>query len=170
MRSALIPLAAVAASLSVASAGEVWVSIDTLTRYQMPDGVGQVILTNPSVADVQVSSATELMLFGKLPGFTDVIFQDADGRRLSQVRVRVGNEQAGVVTLYNGGERYSFSCTTRCEQMMVVGDGRLGDAARLAAQAQNKGVLAETKGGLRDETFAVERQDGGQPVPVGPGS
>ena len=170
----LIPAAVLAASLSSAAAGEVWVSIDTLTRYQMPDGVGQIILTNPSVADVQVGSATELMVFGRVPGFTDVVFQDADGRRLSQIRVRVGNEQAGLVTLYNGAERYSFSCTARCEQAMVVGDGALGDASRLANQAQTKSLVANSGGGLTGEAFEVERPDAvqgpaPQPLPA-PGS
>ena len=175
---ALIPAAVLGASLLVApapaQAGEVWVSIDTLSRYQMPDGVGRIVLTNPMVADVQVATATELMVFGRVPGFTDVIFQDADGRKISQVRLRVGNEQAGLVTLYNGAERYSFSCTTRCEQAMVVGDGALGDAARLANQAQVKMQLGAQGGRLTEEAFGVSRPEapaapGVQP-PVAPGS
>ena len=155
---ALIPAAVCAALPAAAAAGEVWVTMDTIGRYQMPDGVGQVVLTNPSVADVQVASATELLVFGRLPGFTDVIFQDADGRRLSQVRIRVGNEQAGLVTLYNGNTRYSFSCTTTCEQAMVVGDGALGDANRLAAQAQNKMLLGAQTGSLTGEAFEIAPQ------------
>ena len=153
---ALIPAAASAALFcSVASAGELWVSIDTVTRYQMPDGVGQVLLTNPGVADVEVASATELMFFGRIPGHTDVVFQGADGKRISQMRVRVGNERGGLVTLYNGAERYSFSCTHRCEQTMVVGDGRLGDAQRLVGQSQTKLAAGSFETELSGEAFEV---------------
>ena len=168
----LFPAAAIAAGLAAnAAAGEVWVSIDAVTRYQMPDAVGQVVLTNPSVADVQVASATELMVFGRLPGFTDIVFNDADGKRLSQVRVRVGNEQGGLLTLYNGAERYSFSCTERCEQTMVVGDGRLGDAGRLAQQSQRKRQLGAQTGGLSGEAVKVDRpQDALQVGPADPSS
>ena len=174
---ALIPAAVLGASLLAAApaparAGEVWVSIDTLGRYQMPDGVGRIVLTNPMVADVQVASATELMVFGRVPGFTDVIFQDAGGRKISQVRLRVGNEQAGLVTLYNGAERFSFSCTTRCEQAMVVGDGKLGDATRLASQAQVKMQLGAQGGGLTEEAFDVTSEPEApiaEPLPT-PGS
>ena len=159
----LIPAAIVAAVAPAAQAGEVWASIDTVTRYQMSEGVGQVIVTNPAVADIEVASATELMLFGRMPGFTDVIFHDADGKRLGQVRVRVRNERAGVVTLYNGAERFSFSCTDRCEQTPMIGDGRIGAMAQVLQQSQLKLGAGEQAGGLSTESVSVERAQ--QPAP-----
>lgn len=155
---ALIPAAfAVAALSATAQAGEVWVSIDTMTRYQLPDDVGQVILTNPGVADVQVASATEMMIFGRVPGFTDVIFQTQGGKRLGQIRVRVENEQNGLVTLYNGAERYSFSCTSRCERTVTIGDGPLAGASAVAQQAQIKQQLGANPRGLSGQGVDVER-------------
>ena len=153
-------IAACAASLlatATAAAGEMWVTIDTATRHQMPDSVGQIVLTNPGVADVQVASATEIMIFGKAPGFTDVVFQTEDGKRIGQVRVRVGNDTRGQVTLYNGGERYSYSCTTRCERALTVGDGGLLSGDELLQQVQLKLGASSEPTALTGEAVQVER-------------
>lgn len=172
---ALIPAAVAVATLSAtAQAGEVWVSIDTMTRYQLPDAVGQVILTNPGVADVQVGSATEIFIFGRVPGFTDVIFQTAEGRRIGQVRVRVENEQSGLVTLYKGGERFSFSCTTRCERSLTIGDGVLATSDAIAQQAQVKQALGANTSSLVGQGVEVQRETSAdaEPAnrPIPPGS
>lgn len=161
---ALIPTAAaLVAIISSAQAGELWVNIDKVTRYQLPDEVGRVIVTNPAVADIEVASATELMFFGRMPGLTEVIFQDADGKRLGQVRVRVGNDTSGLVTLYNGAERYSFSCTKTCEQTPTIGDGTYGAMAQVIGQVGIKAAAASNGRGLSEEAVQVERP---QPMTV----
>ena len=156
------PIAALASALSLlaaASAGELWVTIDEVTRYQMPDGVGQVVLTNPAVADVQVASATEIMLFGRAPGHTEVLFRAADGSRLGTMRVRVRNPRDGIVTMYRGGERVSLSCADRCEPTMVVGDGANVTGQQAMQQAQAKMAASEARGALRGEKFKVESDE-----------
>ena len=164
IRSLIAACAASLVAFTTAAAGEMWVSIDTVTRHQMPDTVGQILLTNPGVADVQVASATEIMIFGKAPGVTDVVFQTAKGKRLGQVRVRVGNDTRGQVTLYNGGARYSYSCTTRCERALTVGDGGLLTGDELLQQVQLKLDANGQTGVLSGEAVQVERSADSAPA------
>ena len=134
-------IAALAAPLTLAgaplaTAGEVTVTVNSPSRYTMPEGVARVFVANPMVADVQVIDAQQMLVFGKMPGEADILLFGADQQRLDTVRVRVGNDRAGVVTLYNGAERFSFRCLNRCEQVPMLGDGGLVALTQLISQAQ----------------------------------
>ncbi|WP_031554302.1 pilus assembly protein N-terminal domain-containing protein [Parvularcula oceani] len=143
---------------SAAQAGEVWITMDESHAYALKKPVGSIVVANPAIADVQVLSATELLMFGNMPGFTNVTFFDREGRRLDEVRVRVGVSTRGQLTLQSGGTRYTFSCANRCEQTPTYGDGDLKDMTALIEQAETKAAAASRPRGAGVETVSV-RED-----------
>ena len=160
---ALRPLAALSVAAAsclaapAAQAGEeLWLSMDQARRFPMMEGVARVLIVNPGVADLEVVSGREALLFGRTPGATDVLFYDADGREISQVRLRVRNPRDGVLTLYNGATRYSFSCTDRCEQSSMVGDGELMAFGEVERQAEARMEMRQVQpGGLGETAVTV---------------
>ena len=146
-----------------AFAGEMWVTIDSPRPHKLVEGVGTVMVTNPAVADVEVVSASEMLVFGRMAGVTDVIFYDEDGKRMASTRVRVRSDRASVVTLQAGATRYSFSCTDLCEQTPMPGDGGLVDGQALYGMAQTR----ETQAG-RGLTLRRSEVDVSMPKAVEP--
>ncbi|MBB4657743.1 pilus assembly protein N-terminal domain-containing protein [Parvularcula dongshanensis] len=147
--------AVLASAPSVADAGEVWLSLDTNRTFTLPVPVGKIVIANPAVADVQVLSSTELLMFGKMPGDTAISFYDRAGKRLDDVTVRVGNSRKGRLTLQNGPQRYTFSCTDRCEQTPVYGDGALLPAQALMGMAQARAAAASQPSQFGAQAVAV---------------
>lgn len=159
MKHAIIALCVAATTIPVAAqAGEVWLTMDTSKSYTLDKPVSKIIITNPAIADVQVLSATELMMFGRMSGQTNIVFIGQDGKRLDDIRVRVGNDRAGLVTLQNGGTRYTFSCTDRCEQTPTYGDGPLLGMQGLIQQAQIRASGAA--GALNTQAVSVSPSSG----------
>ena len=139
-----------------AAAGEVVVTIDNPVRYALPDGVESVFVANPVVADVQVVSADQMMVLGRAPGRAEVVLYGANGTRLETVRVQVGNARTGVVTLYNGSQRYSFHCIDRCEQAPMIGDGGLVDLNGFARTLQQRATMSAMQGRVTAQPVEVQ--------------
>jgi Flp pilus assembly secretin CpaC len=126
--------------LATAQAGEIWLTMDQARIFAADKAVGSVVVGNPAIADVTVRSNRELVLFGKMPGLTNITLFDQAGRELSNLHVRVQNPRTNMVTLQNGPVRYTYSCTTVCEQTYTVGDG--SNETRIQAQS-----IAQQAGG-----------------------
>lgn len=76
---------------STASSGKVVVlSTGSGEQVNLPVGITDVIVSNPSVADVDVRSPRQLYIFGKNAGETKVYATDAAGRTVYTATVRVG--------------------------------------------------------------------------------
>ena len=156
-------LAALSGAPLAASAGDVFVTVDRPGRYALPEGVAQVFVANPQVADVEIVSATQMLVLGRMPGQAQVVLYGPDGTRLDTVQVQVANERRGVVTLYNGAERYSFHCTERCEPSPMLGDGPLSDMATYLASVQQRAQMGEGMGGVNTTVVEVPAP---QPAPT----
>lgn len=81
-----------AASAKQANTGGKVVILSTGSGEQvnLPVGITDVIVSNPSVADVDVRSPRQLYIFGKNAGETKVYATDAAGRTVYTATVRVG--------------------------------------------------------------------------------
>ena len=84
--------------------------------------VVDIIIGNPTIADVTVQAPDLLVITGKTFGITNMIFLDADKKVISEQRVMVIRDEGRVVNLMRGEKRNSFNCTPQCNPMVVVGD------------------------------------------------
>lgn len=144
-------IAAVAAmSIAPAYAGEVDLVLDQARLYALDQPVGSVVVANPSVADVAVHSNRELVLFGKMPGLTNLFVFDQDGRPMGSVALRVSNPRQNMVTVYAGSNRITMSCASVCEHTYTVGDGVNGlrpQGTDVASQSTLRFDMATTAAG-----------------------
>ena len=130
---------------TAASAEQVWVTMDQVKPYTFKQEVAQIVVGNPGIADVSVRDKTRVLLFGKAPGLTNLFLFDADGNEMENLLVRVRATNSDLLTLQKGGQRYTFNCTSTCEQTLTVGDSQEAFGA-LTSQVQQKFQQASNSG------------------------
>lgn len=120
-------LAAVAAALALlpalpARAADLIVHYDQSQLVRLARPVAEVIIGNPSIADVTVQGSTLLVVTGKTFGITNIIALDADRKIIKDQRVIVERDENRVVNLHKAGLRQSYSCTPNCSPTLTIGD------------------------------------------------
>ncbi len=116
-------LAGLAMSLSPAMAAD-----DLIVRYdqsqllRMPRVISEIIIGNPSIADVSIQGGNMLVITGKTFGITNIIALDADKNIIQDQRIVVERDERGVVNVSRAGLRQSFSCTPNCAPTLTIGD------------------------------------------------
>ncbi len=128
-------LAAVAFKAPAASAGDLIVKYDQSQILRLPRDVSEIIIGNPSIADVTVQSKKMLIVTGKSFGITNIIALDAEKNIIQDQRIVVQRDQIKVINLHKGASRLSYNCSSQCNPTITVGD----DDAYL------KGVAASSK-------------------------
>lgn len=107
-----------------ASAEQIWVTMDQVKPYTFKQEVGQIVVGNPGIADVSVRDKSRVLLFGKAPGMTNIFLFDRDGNELENIIVRVRATTNEMLTVQRGDKRYTYNCTSTCEQTITVGDSQ----------------------------------------------
>lgn len=107
---------------TAAAAGDLVVRYDQSSLLRLPRNVGEVIIGNPSIADVSVQGGNMLVVTGKTFGITNVIALDSERNVIQDQRIVVQRDDNSVVNLVKGGSRQSFSCTPHCSPTMTIGD------------------------------------------------
>lgn len=107
---------------SPAKAGDLVVRYDQSQLLRLPRAATEVIIGNPSIADVALQGGNLLVVTGKTFGITNVIALDADRNVIQDQRVLVERDDRRVVNLHKGGSRYTYSCTPNCEPNLTIGD------------------------------------------------
>src|SRR5262245_62474271 len=108
-----------------ASAGNndiVEVLIDQATLRRLDRPAAEIVVGNPSVADVSVQSGKVLIVTGKSFGETNLIVIDADGKMMASRRLIVQEPRIGFVTVYRGDARQTLHCAPNCTPPLVIGD------------------------------------------------
>lgn len=105
-----------------ASAGDLVVRYDQSQLLRLPRPATEIIIGNPSIADVALQGGNLLVVTGKTFGITNVIALDADRNVIQDQRVIVERDESRVVNLHKGGSRFTFSCTPNCEPNLTIGD------------------------------------------------
>lgn len=121
-------LAVVAALLAIAvhpaaaaeTAVDVLIDQATLVRLERP--AAEIVVGNPSIADVSVQSGKVLVVTGKSFGETNLIVMDADGKVFVNRRLIVQEPRSGLVTMYRGSARQTLHCSPYCTPPLVIGD------------------------------------------------
>jgi hypothetical protein len=128
-------------------ASSVDVRIDEAHLVRLDRDAAQVIVGNPSIADVAVQNARLLVVTGKSYGSTNVIALDSEGRAILSTRLDVAPNDSQLVTVYRGTLRQSLHCTPDCQKMLVVGDDK-AQFEQLADSVTKKiGVANSAAGG-----------------------
>ena len=133
---------------NTASAGDLIVRYDQSQLLRLPRLASEVIIGNPSIADVSLQGGNLLVVTGKTFGITNVIALDAERNVIQDQRVIVERDDHKVVNLYKGNSRYTYSCTPNCETNLTIGD------EKTYFETINKNANDKTK-------FSESQSDGG---------
>ena len=107
-----------------AHAADLIVRYDQSQLLRLPRPATEVIIGNPSIADVSLQGGNLLVVTGKTFGITNVIALDAERNVIQDQRVLVERDGARVVNVYKGSERQTYSCTPNCETNLTIGDSK----------------------------------------------
>jgi Flp pilus assembly secretin CpaC len=109
-------------SILPSSATDLVVRYDQAQLIRLPRPAADVIVGNPSIADVAIQGTNLLVVTGKTFGVTNVIALDADRNVIQDQRILVERDNQKVVTLLKGSTRESYTCTPTCAPTMTIGD------------------------------------------------
>ena len=115
-------LLAVVALPCAAAAETITVVLDQAKILRLPERVASIVIGNPAVADGTLQTGGLLVVTGKGYGTTNLIALDGRGTVLAEHSVKVAAPRDGMVTVYRGVNRETWSCAPRCEQSIVLGD------------------------------------------------
>lgn len=113
---------ALVALVPAAAAGDLVVKYDQSQLLRLPRAVNQIIIGNPSIADVTVQTPNLLVVTGRTFGITNVIALDADRNVIQDQRVVVVRDGTSQVSLYRGVKRETYNCAPHCNPSLMAGD------------------------------------------------
>jgi Flp pilus assembly secretin CpaC len=120
---AIVLFAAIALPVhSVRAGSDLIVRYDQSQLLRLPRAVSDVIIGNPSIADVTVQASNLLVVTGKTFGVTNIIALDSDRNIIQDQRVIVQRDEGRTVNVMKAGTRMSFSCTPECSPTITMGD------------------------------------------------
>lgn len=115
-------LAAATISAQQAKANDLIVRYDQSQILRLPRPVSELIIGNPSIADVAIQGSDLLVITGKTFGVTNVIALDADRNVIQDQRVIVQRDEQRLVNLIKGALRQSYTCSPNCQPTITIGD------------------------------------------------
>jgi Flp pilus assembly secretin CpaC len=136
------------ANAQSAMTAELVVKYDQVVLQPLERPASQIIVGNPSIAEVSLQANNMLAITGKTFGVTNLIVLDQEQKQIFNVRLMVKTDD-NVVTLTRAGATATLSCTPRCQPMLKIGDDK--ETFALLAQASSQKMKIS------------ESQDAGQP-------
>jgi Flp pilus assembly secretin CpaC len=122
---ALLIVAALTAggvSSAIAANDEIEILIDQASLVKLDRPAAEIVVGNPSIADVSVQSGKVLVVTGKSFGETNLIVLDGGGKTIVSKRLIVSEPRTGLVTVYRGIARQTVHCAPHCTPPLVIGD------------------------------------------------
>ena len=145
-------VSAAAPVVSDARAGDLVVRYDQSQLIRLPRPASDVIIGNPSIADVTIQGGNLLVVTGKTFGITNIIALDAQRNVIQDQRVMVERDDQRMVVLYRGAVRESYSCTPSCSPTITI-----GDASKFFEKISKH---AQTKTGVSTGNAAAQQPSG----------
>jgi Pilus formation protein N terminal region len=124
MMRTLVSAGLFALSIAPAFAGDLVVRYDQSQLLRLPRPASEIIVGNPSIADVALQDGNLLVVTGKTFGITNIIALDAEHNVIQDQRVMVERDDSRVVNLHKGSERFTYACTPNCEPTLTIGDDK----------------------------------------------
>ena len=137
MRRILTAIAIAAASTQAAAAEQLWLTMDQVRPYKLENPAKSIVVGNPAIADVTIQDNSNVLLFGKAPGLTNIYIFDETGEATQNLIVRVRTPSADMLTVHRGAARTTYNCTTNCEATVTVGDDQR-QFQEVSSQVQSK--------------------------------
>lgn len=128
--------------MSPALADDLVVKFDQSQILRLSRPAAEIIVGNPSIADVSIQSGNILVVTGKSFGITNIIALDAERNIIQDQRVTVRRDEAGVVNLHKGIARHTFACMPQCNPTITVGDD-VTFMSSVLTQSKNKMTFSE---------------------------
>ena len=119
---ALLAALSVLTWAGAAAAQGLTVRIDQATRVALSAPARDVVIGNPSVADVTILDARNILVMGKGYGVTNIVVIDARGRTILDRQIVVSASDDGRVSFYRGPDVYNYACAPRCERTPMPGE------------------------------------------------
>jgi Flp pilus assembly secretin CpaC len=114
--SAALGLAATPAGAQSATA-PLMVSAGQAARLSLSAPVRDLVVGDPTVADVSLINDRTLVILAKKVGSTSVLAFDARGQALADRQIVVSDVPAGGVVVQRGGMSATYACGASCSQM-----------------------------------------------------
>ncbi|MBS0232627.1 MAG: pilus assembly protein N-terminal domain-containing protein [Proteobacteria bacterium] len=121
---ALVSTLLLACIVDPAAAADLVVRYDQSQLLRLPRPASEIIIGNPSIADVALQDGNLLVVTGKTFGITNVIALDAEHNIIQDQRVMVERDDRRVVNLMKGSQRFTYACTPNCEPTLTIGDNK----------------------------------------------
>ncbi len=137
---------AIAAMPVVSFAASLGVPLDQAVIVTLPEAARDVVIGNPSIADVSISDQRHLVLTGKSGGVTNLVVDDAAGRVIFDRQIVVGTSSGDRVQLIQGSQILSYACAPVCEQVAASEGPAVGAAPQGTSAATPAPVSAPTPG------------------------
>jgi len=109
-------------SATLSQASELRARIDQATIIRLDKPGVEVIVGNPSIADVAVQSGRVLVVTGKSVGLTNLMVLDGSGKTVLDKKVSVSVDPKYLVTVNKGVGRETYSCSPTCGPALIPGD------------------------------------------------
>lgn len=103
-------------------AGGLKVNVDQAKLIRLDKHGSEVIIGNPSIADVAVQSGKLLVLTGKSAGLTNLIVLDGSGGEVLNEQIFVSADQSQLLLLNKGASRETYICSPDCNPALMSGD------------------------------------------------
>ncbi len=136
----------------MARAGELMVRNDEAKLVRLTEPATDIIVGNPSIADVAIHSSQLLVVTGKTFGVTNLIVLNNKRQVILNKTLVVKSNGTRLVNLQRGSKRQSYACTPECRSILMIGDasdyaGEVKSAAdskiQLAREAARSGPTGQ---------------------------
>ena len=141
-------LAGLLVALSVFSAGAplagdgVTVNVNMARILRINSPASTVIIGNPGIADVTIQDPKTLILTGKSYGQTNLIILDSIGNPVADTLVDVVQQEANLMTVYQGRSRTTMVCDPVCQPTAMLGDDPAYTSETLASVKMIEGAAS----------------------------
>ncbi|MGZ5917753.1 MAG: pilus assembly protein N-terminal domain-containing protein [Methyloceanibacter sp.] len=141
-------LLALACNRAAAANDDVDVTIDQAAIIRLERPAAEIIVGNPSIADVAVQSGKVLVVTGKSYGRTNLIVIDSDGKQVTNRALSVTEPGKGYVVVHRGTSPFTYYCAPNCTPSLTVGDNPdWFDAIQKEVQSKQTMGQASAEGG-----------------------
>lgn len=117
-----IMLAGANASQALAE-GVIEVPLDKAKLVRLEEPAAEIIVGNPSIADIAVQNSKLLVVTGKSFGRTNLIVVNAKGEIIEESDLTVSDPSKGMITVHRGARNNeTVYCAPKCTASLAIGD------------------------------------------------
>jgi hypothetical protein len=103
--------------------GLIEVPLDKAKLVHLEQPAAEIIVGNPSIADIAVQNSKLLVVTGKSFGRTNLIVVNAEGKIIQESDLTVSDPSQGMITVHRGARNNeTVYCAPKCTSPLAIGD------------------------------------------------